>query len=324
MTYKKFKNIKYFTIIIFLAILNFLFVNSARSNVRLVIINDCELKNLCKRIDVEYKIYLPKDLLRENYYLINGLLNPDRVFYITDIQKPNNSYYSGAVNLLYGSILHYVYFMKKTDFEKIPIKYFPGHEYPRMAVNIFFIKSDDGTNCIAIDSETIRNILIKHNLRSIKDEKPIIDKIFGDGVISNEDYENLLSVLKKEGISLLPCNEFLNKLIKIKFAKPEDSDESVLTKLAQQLGVYSNYPLGYIPVMSTIRGLEIQYKADPEVKGGYIILTKIRETIYLDDGTKKEFKPSSITTTSTPSQSLLLNIWLKIKCFFLRLIGKAC
>jgi hypothetical protein len=324
MTYKKFKNIKYFILIIFLAILNFLFVNSAKSNVRLVIINDCELKNLCKRIDVEYKICLPKDLLRENYYLINGLLNPDRVFHITDIQKPNNSYYSGAVNLLYGSILHYVYFMKKTDFEKIPIKYFPGHEYPRMAVDIFFIKSGDGTNCIAIDSEIIRNILIKHNLRSIKDEKPIIDKIFVDGVISNEDYENLLSILKKEGISLLPCNEFLNKLIKIKFARPEDSDESVLTKLAQQLGVYGNYPLGYIPVMSPIRGLEIQYKADPEVKGGYVILTKIRETIYLDDVTKKEFKPSSLTTTSTPSQSLLLNIWLKIKCFFLRLIGKAC
>jgi hypothetical protein len=210
-----------------------------------------------------------------------------------------------------------------------------------MSVDIFFIKSDDGTNCISIDSEIIRNILIKHNLRSIKDEKPIIDKIFGDGVISNKDYENLLSILKKEGISLLPCNEFLNNLIKIKFARPEDSDESVLRKLAQQLGVYDNYPLGYIPVMSPIRGLEIEYKADPEVKDGYITLTKLRTIIYLDDGTKKEFEPSSLTTTSTnvitpttsfqsiptkptSSQSLLLNLWFKIKCFFLRLIGKAC
>jgi hypothetical protein len=344
MTYKKFKNIKYFILIIFLAILSFLFVNSAKSNVGIVIINDCELKNLCKRIDVKYTIYLPKDLLRENYYLINGLLNPDRVFYITDIQKPNNSYYSGAVNLLYGSILHYVYFMKKTDFEKIPIKYSHGYEYPR-SLDIFFIKSDDRTNCIAIDSEIIRNILIKHNLRSIKDGEPLTEKIFVGEVISNADYKNLLNILKKEGVSLLPCNEFLNKLIKIKFARPEDSDESVLRKLAQQLGVYDKYPLGYIPVISPISGLEIQYKADPEVKDGYITLTKIRETIYLKNETEKEFESSLTTTTPTTtstnvittttsfqsiparpthSQSLLLNLWLKIKCFFLRLIGKAC
>ena len=359
MTYKKFKNIRYLTFIIFLAILSFLFVNSAKSNVARVA--ECEEENLCKSIDVKYTIYLPKDLRRENYYLIKGLLNPDCCIHIIGIQKPNNSYYSMEIDSRYVSISEQVYFMKKTDFEKIFFKYFPvdEDEYSSILLEISFIKSDDGTNCIAIKNQIIGDVLTKYNLRSIKDGEPLIDKIFGgDRVLSNADYKNLLNVLKKEGVSLLPCNEFLNKLIKIKFARPEDSDESVLTKLAQQLGVYDNYPLGYIPIISPISGLEIEYKADPEVKDGYITLTKIRETIYLKNETKKEFESSLTTTTPTttstnvitpttslttttnvitpttsfqsiparptPSQSLLLNLWLKIKCFFLRLIGKAC
>jgi len=163
------------------------------------------------------------------------------------------------------------------------------------------------------------------------------------------------------GENFVTCNEFDKKLIKIKFAKPEDSDKSVLEELGKQLGIYNKdeyqknqgYALGYIPQISPIELIEIEYKADPEVKDGYITLTKLRATIYLDDGTKKELKSSSLTTTSTnvitpttsltttniitpttsfqsiparpiSSQSLLLNLWFKIKCFFLRLIGKAC
>jgi hypothetical protein len=338
MTYKKY-------LIIFLAILSFLFVNSAKSNVARVA--ECEEENLCKSIDVKYTIYLPKDLRRENYYLINGLLNPDCCIHIIGIQKPNNSYYSMGIDSRDVSISKQVYFMKKKDFEKIFFKYFPvdEDEYSSILLEISFIKSDDGINCIAIKNQIISDILTKYNLRSIKDGEPLTEKIFVGKVISNADYKNLLNILKKEGVSLLPCNEFLNKLIKIKFARPEDSDESVLRKLAQQLGVYDKYPLGYIPVISPIRGLEIQYKADPEVKDGYITLAKIRETIYLEDRTKKEFESSLTTTTPTTtstnvitpttsfqsiptrptsSQSLLLNLWLKIKCFFLRLIVKAC
>jgi hypothetical protein len=353
MTYKKFKNIRYLTFIIFLAILSFLFVNSARSDIARPI--DCILKNLCKGIYVKYSIYLPKDLIKTNYYLLDGSLYSD-MLYINSIQKPNDSYYSWAIE--YNGLSEYpyliskaIYLIKREILETYSVLNYDvkvlgnvGSSIP-IGRNILFIKSDDGTNCIAIESIEIRDLIIKYNLQSIENGRSLINKIDNNKKISNADYKNLLNILKKEKVNFLPCNEFLNNLIKIKFARPEDSDESVLRKLAQQLGVYDNYPLGYIPVMSPIRGLEIEYKADPEVKDGYITLTKLRATIYLDDGTKKEFESSLTTTTPTTtstnvitpttsfqsiptkptsSQSLLLNLWFKIKCLFLRLIGKAC
>jgi len=274
------------------------------------------------------------------------------MLYINGIQKPNDSYYSWTIE--YNGLSEHpyliskaIYFIKREILKTYLLLNYVvegfgsiGSNIP-IGMSILFIKSDDGTNCIAIESSIIRDLLVKYNLQSIEDGKPLINKIDNNKKISNADYKNLLNILKKEKVNFLPCNEFLNKLIKIKFARPEDSDKSVLTKLAQQLGVYDKYPLGYIPVISPISGLEIEYKADPEVKDGYITLTKLGATIYLDDGTKKELKSSSLTTTSTnvitpttsfqsiptqtkSSQSLLLRLWLKIKCFFLRLIGKAC
>jgi hypothetical protein len=288
-----------------------------------------EIKNPCKVIGIKFKIFLPQNI-RENYYLLKlrpDLKGPD-VYEIEPAGPPilpqilyiDGRYYYG--NYIKADI--FINFIKKTDFEK----FFGDNLYSSLTYEDEFGNED----CFVLPTSVSNKIWEEVSSKSEGE----IDKY----------YKKRLKEIEK---NVVTCNEFDKKLIKIKFAKPEDSDKSVLEELAKQLGVYNKddyqsgdgYALGYIPQISPIELIEIDYKADPEVKDGYITLTKLRTIIYLDDGTKKEFEPSSLTTTSTnvitpttsfqsiptkptSSQSLLLNLWFKIKCFFLRLIGKAC
>jgi hypothetical protein len=284
-------------------------------------------ENLCKPVDIIYKIFLPPNL-KDNYYILeqtSSYINTSRFDIITNLSHMvylKDGFLRGA----FCGMTKCINFIKKSDLDKISFL-----SYPESISFVF----DGLENCIVLDTDFEHKLWQKWSEETyMKSEEELAKMSY---------IEYYKEQLNKEGKKFMSCDEFDKKLIKIKFAKPEDSDGSVLEELARQLGVYGkeNYDLGYIPKISPIELIEIEYKADPEVKDGYITLTKLRATIYLDDGSKKELKSSSLTTTSTnvitpttsfqsiptrptSSQSLLLNLWLKIKCFFLRLIGKAC
>jgi hypothetical protein len=278
-----------------------------------------ENKNPCKLIGITFRIFLPQNI-RENYYLLKlypGKVD-DKYEVIPFLPAPlyvDGEYYKGS----YIELSNFLSLIKKSDYKELFGNYL---EYPHSLTYQGFEKG-----CIVFDESSGRKI----------DEE--LSKKSETEIAKISELEYYKKRLKEMGENFVTCNEFDKKLIKIKFAKPEDSDKNVLEELGKQLGIYNKdeyqknqgYALGYIPQINPIELIEIQYKADPEVKDGYITLTKLRTTIYLDDGTKKELKSSSLTTTSTnvitPTTSLtttLLNLWLKIKCLFLRLIGKAC
>jgi hypothetical protein len=89
------------------------------------------------------------------------------------------------------------------------------------------------------------------------------------------------------------------KLVLIKFSSEEDGRVNIAKK--KEL---------YYPFKEFI---ELEYTAKPDIKNNYVTITKIKEA-YIEP----------TTTQPTSSQSLLLRLWMKIKCFFLRLIGKSC
>jgi hypothetical protein len=286
-------------------------------------------ENLCKPVDIRYKIFLPQNL-KDNYYILKqtslylGISRFDIITNLSHMVYLKRGFLRGR----FCGMTECINFIKKSDLDKISFLSYPE--------SISFVFDGYGLeNCIVLDTDLEYKLWQKWSEATYMKSEEELAKM--------SEIEYYKEQLNKEGKKFMSCDEFDKKLIKIKFAKPEDSDKSVLEELAKQLGVYGkeNYALGYIPKISPIEAIEIEYKADPEVKDGYITLTKLRATIYLDDGTKKELKSSSLPTTSTnvitpttsfqsipaqtkSSQSLLLNLWLKIKCFFLRLIGKAC
>jgi hypothetical protein len=101
--------------------------------------------------------------------------------------------------------------------------------------------------------------------------------------------------------NIITFADLKKKLVLIKFSSEEDGRVNIAIAKKKEL---------YRPFKEFI---ELEYTAKPDIKSNYVTLTKIKEGYV-------EPTPSQ----PTPSQPLPLKLWLKIKCFFLRLIGKSC
>jgi hypothetical protein len=311
------------SIIAALFIINFSYVNFAKGDDAHYIGPECYEDGSCKSVNIKFKIFLPANL-QKDYCLVKSVASTEEgaPYTVVEIEfsLPRLIYIDGQYPLgRYTPLKELINFIKTSDLDNL------FHHHPPSSLAYIFGREG---SCIVSDADLYQKELEK----GWPPDTP-------EGLSEIDYYKKLF---KEKGAESATCDEFDKKLIKIKFAKPEDSDESVLEELAKQLGVddKKDYSLGYIPKINPIDTIEIEYKADPEVKNGYITLTKVGETIYLEDGTKKEIRNESEISTSTitstittsqptssqptASQSLLLRLWMKIKCFFLRLIGKSC
>jgi hypothetical protein len=118
-------------------------------------------------------------------------------------------------------------------------------------------------------------------------------------IVSPKEIEHLYKDLNMENV--ITFADIKNKIVLIKFSTEKDKEINMNIIKKKPLYDFLN------------EFVEVNYVADLDIKNNYVTLTKIKEA-YIE---LTEQQPTS-------SQSLLLNLWLKIKCFFLRLIGKAC
>jgi hypothetical protein len=118
-------------------------------------------------------------------------------------------------------------------------------------------------------------------------------------ITDDKRIKHLLENINMENI--ITFADIKNKMVLIKFTTEKDKKINMnIIKKKPLYDVWNEF-------------VEAEYLADLDIKNNYVTLTKIKETYIELTGQQ-----------STSSQSLLLNLWLKIKCFFLRLIGKAC
>jgi len=118
-------------------------------------------------------------------------------------------------------------------------------------------------------------------------------------ITDDKRIKHLLENINMENI--ITFADIKNKMVLIKFST--EKDKKINMNIIKKKPIYNIFN----------EFVEVEYLADLDIKNNYVTLTKIKET-YIELTSPQ---PSS-------SQSLLLNLWLKIKCFFLRLIGKAC
>ena len=118
-------------------------------------------------------------------------------------------------------------------------------------------------------------------------------------IVSPKEIEHLYKDLNVENV--ITFTDIKNKMVLIKFST--EKDKEINMNIIKKKPIYDFLN----------EFVEADYIADLDIKNNYVTLTKIKEAYIELTGQQ----PSS-------SQSLLLNLWFKIKCFFLRLIGKAC
>jgi hypothetical protein len=198
-------------------------------------------ENLCKPVDIIYKIFLSQNL-KDNYYILKqtslylGISRFDIITNLSHMVYLKRGFLRGR----FCGMTECINFIKKSDLDKISFLSYPE--------SISFVFGGYGLeNCIVLDTDLEHKLWQKWSEATYMKSEEELAKM--------SEIEYYKEQLNKEGKKFMSCDEFDKKLIKIKFAKPEDSDKSVLEELAKQLGVYGkeNYALGYIPKISPYR-----------------------------------------------------------------------